>query len=104
MQAPRAALWKNLPNHIRPPPDAIPPGTKGPQPGTSSGRMTNSTARINNSTAPNSFGQNYQGPVRRDWQPSRGRVRGTWRGGSRPWPGKSTEIQFYQPERSKEKH
>ena len=81
MQAPRAALWKNLPNHIRSPPNAIPPHTQGPQPGTSSGRMTNSTARMNNSTAPNSFVQNFQGPVRRDWQLSRGRVRGRGRGG-----------------------
>ena len=42
--------------------------------------MINSTARINNSV-PTSFGQNFQGPVRRDWQPSQGRGRGRGRGG-----------------------
>ena len=70
MSAPRAALWKNMPAHIRPPPDAILPRSQGAQPGTS-GRMNNSTARINNSV-PTSFGQNFQGPVRRDWEPSQG--------------------------------
>ena len=79
MSAPKVALWKNLPAHVRPPPDAIPQRSQGSQPGTS-GRMNNSTARINNS-APTSFGQNFQGPVRRDWQPSRGRGRGRGRGG-----------------------
>ena len=80
MSATRAALCKNLPAHVRPPPDAIPLRSQGTQPG-SSGRMNNSTARINNSV-PTSFGQNFQGPVRRDWQPSRGgRGRGCGRGG-----------------------
>ena len=79
MSAPRAALWKNMPAHMRPPPDAIPPRNQGAQPGTSS-RMNNSTARINNSV-PTSFGQNFQGPMRRDWQPSwEGRGRGHHRG------------------------
>ena len=73
MSAPKAALWKNLPAHIRPPLDAIPQRSQGTQPGTS-GRMNNSTARIN--SVPTSFRQNFQGPVRRDWQPSRGRGRG----------------------------
>ena len=80
MSAPKAALWKNLPAHVRPPPDAIPQRSQGTQPGTS-GRMNNSTARINSNSVPTSFGQNFQGPVRRDWQPSRGRARGRGRGG-----------------------
>ena len=80
MLAPRAALWKNMFAHIRPPPDAILLRSQGAQPGTSS-RMNNSTTRINNSV-PTSFGQNFQGPVRRDWQPSWGqRGRGGGRGG-----------------------
>ena len=81
MSAPRAALWKNMPAHVRPPPDAILQRSQGAQPGTSS-RMNNSTARINNSV-PTSFGENFQGPVRRDWQPSLGlgRSRGHGRGG-----------------------
>ena len=80
MSAPKAALWKNLPAHVRPPPDAIPQRSQGTQPGTS-GRINNSTARINSNSVPTSFGQNFQGPVRRDWQPSRGRGRGCGRGG-----------------------
>ena len=28
MSAPKAALWKNLPAHVRPPPDAIPKEAK----------------------------------------------------------------------------
>ena len=78
MSAPRAALWKNMPAHIRPPPDAILPRSQGAQPGTSS-RMINSTARINNSV-PTSFGQNFQGPMRRDWQPSWGEGTGVMTG------------------------
>ena len=80
MSAPKAALWKNLPAHVRPPPGAIPQRSQGSQPGTS-GRMNNSTARINSNSVPTSFGQNFQGPVRRDWQPSQGRGRGRGRGG-----------------------
>ena len=68
-----------MPAHIRPPQNAIPLQSQGTQPGTS-GRMNNSTARMNNSVT-TSFGQNFQGPVRRDWQPSRGRDRGRGRGG-----------------------
>ena len=47
-----------------------------------SGRMTNSTVRIQNSVPSTSTGQNFQPPMRRGWQPSRGGfVMGRGRGG-----------------------
>ena len=83
MAAPKAALWKNMPSFVRPPPDAILPRNQG-------NILTSSTRNINSvprtapqpSSAPTSYGQNYnsqnfQAPARRDWQPSRdGRGRG----------------------------
>ena len=86
MAAPKAALWKNMPSFVRPPPDAILPRNQGNI--LSSGtRNINSVSR--NAPQPNSastsHGQNYnsqnfQGPARRDWQPLRG-GRGRGRGG-----------------------
>ena len=86
MSAPKAALWKNMPSFVRPPPDAILPRNQGNIPN-SSARNINSVPRNTPqpSSASTSYGQNYnsqnfQGPVRRDWQPSRG-GRGRGRGG-----------------------
>ena len=85
--APKAALWKNMPSFVRPPPDAILPRNQENIPN-SGARNINSVPR--NAPQPNSastsYGQNYnsqnfQGPVRRDWQPSWGGGRGRGRGG-----------------------
>ena len=63
--------------------------------------MNNSTAIINNSVL-TSFGQNFQGAMRRDWQPSwGGEARGHGRGGRGRGQGRIQNIQFYQPEGSK---
>ena len=71
----KAALWKNMPSFVRPPPDLL--GT----------RNINSVSRNapQPSSALTSYGQNYnsqnfQGPARRDWQPLQG-GRGRGRGG-----------------------
>ena len=78
MEAPRAALWKNLPPHAQPPADAIRPtcGSQGNFP-VPSGRIINSTTR--NPVPGTSTGQNFGGPMGRNWQPPWGRGRG--RGG-----------------------
>ena len=86
MAALKAALWKNMPSFVRPPPDAILPRNQG-------NILTSGTRNINSvprnapqlSSASTSYGQNYnsqnfQGPTRRDWQPLRG-GRGRGRGG-----------------------
>ena len=85
MAAPKAALWKNMPSFIRPPPDAILPRNQGNIP-ISGTRNHNSMPRNTPqpSSASTSYGQNYnsqnfQGPTRRDWQPlwgGRGRGKG----------------------------
>ena len=81
MEAPHATLWKNLPTHASPPASAIPPKPQS-RIANNSGRMTASTARIQNSAPSTSTGQNFQPPVRRGWQPSRGGSgRGRGRGG-----------------------
>ena len=73
MSAPKAALWKNMPSFVRPPPDAILPRNQGNIPNSGT-RNINSVPR--NTPQPNSattsYGQNYnsqnfQGPMRRDW-------------------------------------
>ena len=86
MAALKAALWKNMPSFIRPPPDAILPRNQGNIP-ISGTRNNNSVPRNapQPSSASTSYGQNYnsqnfQGPARRDWQPLRG-GRGRGRGG-----------------------
>ena len=86
MSAPKAALWKNMPSFVRPPPDAILPRNQGNIPNSGT-RNINSMPRNTPqpSSASTSYGQNYnsqnfQGPVRKDWQPSRG-GRGRGRGG-----------------------
>ena len=86
MAAPKAALWKNMPSFVRPPPDAILPRNQGNIP-ISGTRSNNSVPRNTpqRSSASTSCGQNYnsqnfQGPARRDWQPLRG-GRGRGRGG-----------------------
>ena len=80
MEAPHAALWKNLPSHVSPPASAMPPKPQVRMAG-NSGRMTNSTTRTQNSVPSTSTGQNFQAPVRRGWQPSRGEYgRGRGRG------------------------
>ena len=85
--APKAALWKNMPSFVRPPPDAIFPRNQENIPN-SGARNINFVPR--NAPQPNSastsYGQNYnsqnfQGPVRRDWQPLWGGGRGRGRGG-----------------------
>ena len=85
MEAPRAALRKNLPPHVQPPADAIRPtcGTQGNFP-SSSGRIMNSTTRNQIPVPGTSTGQNFGGPMGRNWQPPRGRGRGRGRGGFVP--------------------
>ena len=87
MSAPKAALWKNMPSFVRPPPDTILPRNQGNNPNSGS-RNINSVSRNvpQPSSASTSYGQNYnsqnfQGPARRDWQPSWGGGRGRGRGG-----------------------
>ena len=86
MAVPKAALWKNFPSFVRPPPDAILPRNQG-------NILISGTRNVNSvprnapqpSSASTSYGQNYnsqnfQGPTRRDWQPLQG-GRGRGRGG-----------------------
>ena len=75
MAAPKAALWKNMPSFVRPPPDAILPRNQGNIP-ISGTRNNNSVPRnapqlssVSTSYGQNYNSQNFQGPARRDWQP-----------------------------------
>ena len=86
MAALKAALWKNMPSFVRPPPDAILPRNQGNIP-SSGTRNINSVSRnapqpgsASTSYGQNHNSQNFQGPTRRDWQPLQG-GRGRGRGG-----------------------
>ena len=106
MSAPKAALWKNMPSFMRPPPDAILPRNQGNIPNSGARNIYSVPRNARQpSSASTSYGQNYnsqnfQGPARRDWQPSWG-----WKGKRQGWkrqrPGQSTEKKFYSTERAK---
>ena len=58
MEAPHAALWKNLPGHVSLPTNAVPLKPQARIAG-NSGRMTNSTTRNQNSVPSTSAVQNF---------------------------------------------